>query len=256
MLTDTQISSRFAAMVAAIQAPHAPTGEILLRASHPEPLPRQQAVPPARTALAAAIAAGIIVVATPIVAPSVVETLQARIAQLMQWTPPPAAPKSVDSAMVPRRVSLHTAQTLVPFRIVPPAGLPRDVVSESIFATPTAVYSKVTHSWTVGPPSLTFSYRRADGKTFALVADAFDPREGLPPKYIFDADETGPDGLPRRHENFAWRNGNQTMGATDDDISAAEIQSICAAMHGIPLRLAASRAALDSGTIVKKYRVP
>jgi hypothetical protein len=88
------------------------------------------------------------------------------------------------------------------------------------------------------------------------MADDYDPRTGLPPKYIFNADEIGPDGLPKRYRNFAWRNGNQEMSiVADATISAAEIEAMRVAMHGIPLQLATTRAELNAGSIVKKYGV-
>ncbi len=114
--------------------------------------------------------------------------------------------------MVSREVSLREAQALVPFRIVFPIGLPRDAVLVKLIATPTAVYSKLTRSWSVGAPSLTFRYRRANGRTFDVGAEAYDPRTGFPPMYVFDADEVGRDGLPKRHVNFVWRNGDQQTG--------------------------------------------
>jgi hypothetical protein len=48
------------------------------------------------------------------------------------------------------------------------------------------------------------------------MADDFDPRTGAPPKYIFNADEIGRNGLPKRYRNFAWRNGNQEVSILDD----------------------------------------
>ncbi|HEY1654928.1 MAG TPA: hypothetical protein VGF86_07440 [Candidatus Tumulicola sp.] len=244
-------------MIAGIEAPVSPASDILLRASRPDSRPSRGGPPVAGMAAVAAAAAGIVLAATPLVAPGLVAPLAARIAELMQWTPPPSPPKSVNAAMVPRLVSLATARSLVTFRIVPPTGLPRDVVSEKIFATPIGVYSKITHAWTVGPPSLTFSYRRSNGREFQFSAEKYDPHAGAPPKYLFDADETGPNGLPKRHEHFAWRNGDQSMSATeDDDLATAEIEAVRAAMHGTPLRRATSRAELHSGVIVKQYRIP
>jgi hypothetical protein len=42
--------------------------------------------------------------------------------------------------------------------------------------------------------------------------------------------------IVEKHEHFAWRNGNQLMQATADlDLSAAEVQNIERATHGIPV---------------------
>jgi hypothetical protein len=193
----------------------------------------------------------------PIVAPGIVQNFQARLAQLLQWAPPPPAPKSVDSAIASHTVNLREAQRLVRFQIIPPTGLPRDAVLESIVATPVAVYSNVTHSWGVGPPTLTFSYWRAGGRKFSLLADDYDLRTGPPPKYIFNADEIGPNGLPKRYRNFAWRNGNQEISILEDaNINSSEIRAIRTAMHGAPLRFATTRAELNAGSIVKRYTAP
>lgn len=262
MFTDAQLAPRLKQMIVGINVPPAPVAVILSQASRPHAIPRRD-VPWARveTARRAAVLAGVVVgvliFATPFVAPSIAQTLQARIAQLLQWTPPPPAPKSVRSAMVSREVSLKEAQALVPFHIVAPAGLPRDAVFEKLVATPTGVYSKATHSWSVGAPSLMFSYRRPHGREFSLLVDSYDPRTGSPPKYIFNADEIGADGLPKRYSNFAWRNGGQITSILQDaTISAAEIETIRVAMHGTPLHLVYSRAGLGAGSIVKQYAAP
>jgi hypothetical protein len=256
MLTDVQLANRLETMFAGIEVPAPPVGRLLAQASQRQVRLPSHAWTAARIAVAAAIIVGAVFSATPIVAPGIVQTVEARLARLLQWTPPPAAPRSVDSAMVSRAVSLREAQTLVRFPIVPPAGLPHDAVFVKLVATPTAVYSKPTHSWSIGASSLTFWYRRTHSREFGLLADIFEPRTGPPPKYIFDADEIGPNGLPKRHMNFAWRNGNQEMSIVQDaNISAAEIGAIRIAMHGILLRPSATHAELNSGSIVKKYRV-
>ena len=258
MFDNAELRERLRAMIGAIEVPSTPTAAIVRRAAHSESLPRprnENRIAP--VAIAAAVAFALILAATPSVAPSFVETLQARIARVLQWTPPPPAPRSIDAAMVPRIVSLKTAQTLVGFHIVPPSGLPRDVASLKIIATPTAVYWKAMRAWHLGAPSLSFSYRRSDGRQFTLLVDAYDPRTGTPPRYIYDADEIGRDGLPKRDDNFAWRNGGQyTSVVADAGLSAREIKAIRSAMHGVSLRLATTRAALMAGSIVKKYAVP
>jgi hypothetical protein len=256
MLTDAQLANRLETMLAGIEVPAPPVGRLLAHASQRQVRLPSHAWTAARIAVAAAIIVGAVLSATPIVAPGIVQTVEARLARLLQWTPPPVAPRSVDSAMVSRAVSLREAQALVRFPIVRPAGLPHDAAFVKLVATPTAIYSKPTHSWSIGASSLTFWYRRTHGREFGLLADIFDPRTGAPPKYIFNADEIGPNGLPKRHMNFAWRNGNQEMSIVQDaNIGAAEIEAIRIAMHGIVLHPSATHAELNSGSIVKEYRV-
>jgi hypothetical protein len=256
MLADAAISTRLAAMLAGIEVPATPTAAIVLQASRFTAQPsRRTAI--ARNAVAAAIAAAVVLAALPIVAPGFAQSLEARIAALLQWTPPPPAPKTVKSAMVSRHVTLAEAQRLVGYRIVPPIGLPRDAVETSLIATPTGVYSKTTHAWRVGPPSLTFSYRRAAGREFSLLIDAYDPRTGPPPRYMFNADERTPDGLPKRYWSFAWRNGGQiTSAVADENLTQREIEAIRAAMHGAKLPYATTRDELNAGTVVKMYAAP
>ncbi|MEO6835635.1 MAG: hypothetical protein ABI231_06990, partial [Candidatus Tumulicola sp.] len=169
----------------------------------------------------------------------------------------PAAPASLKSSLKSQTVTLATAQSRVRFTIVPPAGLPKDVVSEKIVTTPTGVFSKATHAWRVGSPALTFTYRRAGGNTFVLLADRYDPQDGLPPKYMFEALDPAPDGRPVlvKHEHFAWRNGSQVMSVNaGEGLSAAEIGSIRLAMHGVAL-LRRELHAPSSGTSGKLYRL-
>jgi hypothetical protein len=255
MLGDAPLSNRLAAMFAAIEVPAVPANEIMLRASTlAAPASRPGLAP--RSAVAAGIAAAIVLAALPIIAPGFVQSWQARIAALVEWTPPPPAPKAVRSAMVSRHVTLEEAQRLVGYRIVPPSGLPHDAIETTIVATPTAVYSKTTNTWKVGAPSLAFSYRRAGGRDFGLLVDAYDPRTGAPPKYIFNADERAPNGLPKRYENFAWRNGGQITSVVDENLTRREIETIRAAMRGVALSTATTRASLNAGSIVKMYAAP
>ena len=111
-------------------------------------------------------------------------------------------------------------------------------MSATISTTPTAVFSKATRTWRVGPPSVQFTYRRSGGRWFFLMANRFDAKSCPPAKYIFYADGRAPDGrrIIVKRKNFAWRNGDQIMGAAEDeDISAREIETIRIAMHGIAL---------------------
>jgi hypothetical protein len=192
----------------------------------------------------------------PLAVPGVAQTIEQRLAALLQWAPPPPAPKSVTDAMVPNEVTVASAQRLVHFQIVPPVGLPHDAGSPKIFLTPTGAYDKSAHTWSVGPPNLTFKYRRANGREFALSAGAYDPARPQP-KYMFDGDELGPNGLPKRHEHFTWRNGDQSMSATEGDgLSAREIRAIVAAMHGTAQHPATSRSELNSGKTNVMNRLP
>jgi hypothetical protein len=100
---------------------------------------------------------------------------------------------------------------------------------------------------------VSFSYRRADGRGFLLIADRYDPQGERPSKYMFEAMAPAPDGRPVlvKHERFAWRNGNQIMTAVEGhDISAREIDAIRVAMHGtaVPRR---NLHAPESGTSLK-----
>jgi len=196
--------------------------------------------------VAAAAVAAATVLALPRFAPGFTQTIEQQIEAIGHWTPPPPAPASVESAMRSQAGTLAAAEARVAFTIVPPAGLPQDVVSERIVTVPTGVYSNIAHRWSVGAPAVYFIYKRASGREFTLLADRFDPREGAPSKRIFDADER------KWHDRFSWRNGDQIMSAVaGDGFGAAEIERIRAAMHG----------ALVTGfdthaSIVKQYRLP
>jgi hypothetical protein len=255
MSTDARISSALATIIHGIEVPPAPLRDILRRSEQPQSLP-QQTPPYFRIAIAAM--AALIIIAIPFRSPGLVQSVEARIAAILQWTPPPPPPKSVTSAMRSQTATLAAAQARVPFTIAAPAGLPNDVKSETIVTTPTAIYYKTTHSWRVGTPAIDFVYHRAGGRSFSLMADQLDARTGPQPKYVFDADSLTVRGghvALVKHENFAWSNGNQVMTVIADGISVREIEAIRVAMRGVPLPLAQTRAALNSGTIVKQYRI-
>ncbi|MFN2448799.1 MAG: hypothetical protein ABR508_03260 [Candidatus Baltobacteraceae bacterium] len=89
-------------------------------------------------------------------------------------------------------------------------------------------------------PQVTFAYVRQDGRRFALIAHRYSPASGPVPRYIYDADAAPhfKRGVLQlvKHQSFIWRNDNQvTRAVASEDISAAEIQRIRAAMHGTPL---------------------
>ncbi len=252
MFTDTRIAATFESLLGTIQAPPAPLDAIRERIARSEPSPRRGA--PLRFAVAAA-AAVLVFLLVPWVAPGFAQTIKSEIEALLQWKPPPPAPRSVWSAMRPAAETLATAQARVSFTIVPPTGLPSDVVSEKVSTIAAGVYSKAVHAWSVGARAVAFTYRRADGRSFMLKASWFGAREGAPSKYVFDADERDARGLPVRHDVFSWRNGDQAMSAVaGEGISATEIATIRGAMRGIAIRGAWPPPKSEGPTV--EYRLP
>jgi hypothetical protein len=259
MFADARIKSALETLIDDIAAPPAPLAEIQRLISLPHPRVSRR---PRYTRVAMAFAAAIVlaIVALPAISPALVQTIEARYRAALQalgGTAPPPAPKSLVSSLTSQRATLETAQSRVSFTIVPPAGLPAGIESAKILTTPTGVYSKATHSWRVGSPAVTFSYHRSGGRSFILMADRFDPKNGPPPKYLFEALDPTPDGRPVivKHENFAWRNGDQIMTAVEGEgVSAAEIETIRGAMHGIALP-GRNLHAPSVGTQSKLYRI-
>jgi hypothetical protein len=240
MFTDARISSGLDAMIRAIAAPPVPLAEIQRKLSL-LPLLARPEPHYARLALGAAAAIAAAVIALPTISPAFVQTIgeQYRAAlQALGGIAPSPAPAAFVSGLLPKAATLAMAQSRVRFTIVAPDGLPKDIISAKIWTTPTGVYSKASHSWSVGPPAVTFSYQRAKGRSFQMLADRFDPRGEMVGKYMFEAQDPGPDGRPVlvKHERFAWRNGDQIMTAVaTEDISPAEIDAIRVAMHGVSL---------------------
>jgi len=252
MFTDARISAAFASLLGGIEAPAAPLSEIRARMACARPAPRRSL--PSRVAVAAAAAVLALLVVSAVV-PGFAHSLESEIAALLQWKPPPPAPRAVWSAMRPAAATLATAQSRVSFTIVPPAGLPANVVSEKVSTVAAGVYSKTSRSWSVGSSVVTFTYRRANGGSFMLTARRLESREGPPSKYIFDADERDARGLPIRHDVFTWRNGDQAMSAVaGEGLSAAEIAGIRTAMHGVAIP-GVWPPPKDKGPIVE-YRLP
>ncbi len=247
MLTDARINAALEAMFRGINAPPAPLHAIMRKAAQPLPVPRRQSrylIPAAAVALA-------LVAAVPAISPAVVQSIEARLRGLIPRQPPP---RSVTSSMRSQTGRLATAQSRVHFRIVPPAGLPNDITSATISTTPTAVYSKATRSWRVGPPVVQFTYHRSGGRSFFLIANRFDPQSCLPAKYTFDADGRAPDGhrILVKRKNFLWRNGDQVMRTNEDeDISAFEIEAIRIAMRGVALPQRATLTPCKGSNIVQ-----
>jgi hypothetical protein len=250
MFSETRIAEAFETYMTGIDVPPVPIAEIRRR------IQRRARRGRPRLYLMGALAATVaLVVALPRVAPGFAQTIEQQIEAVLRWTPPPPAPAAVESAMRSHTGDLGAAQSRVDFTIVPPEGLPKDVVSERVATTPTGVYSKITRSWSVGSPCVWFVYRRAGGGSFMLLADRFDPREGPPAKYVFeDLGERNGHELLVRHENIAWRNGQQiTSAVAGEGISAAEIASIRSAMRGIPYDGVWPP---QRTTIEKQYRLP
>lgn len=231
MFSEARISGAFAAVLSSIEVPAVPLRDIQRRIAQ-----RRVRERPRRHWFwyLSASAAAIIVLALPKVAPGLTQSIEQQVEAILHWTPPPPAPASVESAMRSQTGSLAAAQSRVPFTIVPPAGLPMDARLDTIVTTPTGVYSKVTRRWSVGSPSVVFIYRRPGDRSFSLMAERFDPREGPPSKYTFE-DRGMRDGhvFLVRHDKFTWQNGDQVMSATaDEGINAPEIAQIRAAMNG------------------------
>ncbi len=254
MFIDARITAALDTMLGGIEAPPVPLAKIRRKTAQSRPIvgSASRFYPPA----VAAAAAVLLVFALPAVAPGFTQTIQAEIAAILHWKPPPPPPKSVASALRSQTGSLAAAQARVSFKIVAPAGLPKNVVSEKIVMTPTGVYSKIKHLWSVGSPAVTFIYRRADGRTFMLMADRFDPREGPPSKYMFedmDRMQNGREVIVRR-ERFTWRNGDQSMSAVaGEGISASEIAGVRIAMDGIAVP---GTWPPRDGSIEKQHRIP
>ena len=152
---------------------------------------------------------------------------------------PNALPLEIRSVTNPAQVSLATAKQRANFVLVPPVGLPHDIVNRRIFAAPLAVWSKQGNTWSADGVQVTFAYVRSDGRAFNIIADRYSARSLPAPRYIYNADDVPRNGKPNvrdRRENFVWRNGDQVLHVvTSAAIGAREIDQIRAAMHGTPL---------------------
>ncbi|MDQ6932922.1 MAG: hypothetical protein M3160_07075, partial [Candidatus Eremiobacteraeota bacterium] len=129
------MSAALETMILGIDVPPVAVREIQRRISQPEPTLHQPHQ--ARVALAAAAIIAIIVIAFPSNSLGLVQSIEAsyRAAlQAMGGIAPPPAPKSL--ALSSQNATLATAQSRVPFTIVPPAGLPNDIVSAKIQTAP------------------------------------------------------------------------------------------------------------------------
>lgn len=244
MPTDVRIKTAVETMMHAIGAPSVPLAAI--RTKMPKAaLHLEQPRPRGRFAAAAAVAAAVVLSVLPLVSPAVMQGLEVRYRAALRalgGIAPPPAPKTLISRLESQTVTLAQAQSRVSFTIVPPSGLPKDVVSSKIVVTPTGILNTRTHSWSVGPAEVTFRYRRANGAEFALIADRYDARGERPGKYLFETGGVGPNGHPIliKHRQFAWRNGDQQMLATQGrELRTPEILAIQSAMRGTPVTMRA-----------------
>lgn len=213
-------------------------------------------------ASAAAVVAGAFLTAT---SPALVQTVRERyVAALHAAGIGPAIqkplPEAIRSVSAPSRVSLARARRQANFTVVPPLALPSDVVSSTIFTSPLAVWSKQRNAWSVDGVAVTFAYVRADGRTFDVVATRYSALSLPVSRYIYDADDVPSGGKPsqaNRKEQFAWRNGDQTLRAvTSPAIGASEIDRIRAAMHGIPLPRNEGPSRTRAGARVERFAIP
>jgi hypothetical protein len=237
MFTDARIRVAMAAMIESIDVPPVSMSRIQRKIAEPQTAAPQTSLS-LQLALAAAAAVAVVVLAFPSVSLGVVQSVEAQIISTLRWTPPPPAPRSVESALRTQAGSLAVAQSRVRFTIVPPAGLPKDVTSVKITTTPTGLYTKATNSWRVGAPFVGFTYDRSGRRSFTIIASALDSQDGPPSKYMFEDKGQASDGheILVRHSRFAWRTGNQIMTAIEGEgVSAAEIVAIRDAMGGVPI---------------------
>jgi hypothetical protein len=233
MFTEARIAAGLDVMLRQIDVPPPPVTQIRERAARKPFVSRQRGhiLWPA----AAVAVALILVLVAPGVAPGFVQSVEAQIEALLRWKPPPPAPKSVWSAMRPIPVTLGQAQARVPFRIVAPTGLPRDVLAQKIYAGSPGVFSETTHSWSLGAPYVNFVYHRAGGRSFSLMAARYAAGGEPPSKYMFEDMDRKAHGreVILRRDKFTWRNGDQVMTAiANEGIDATEIVSIRSAMRG------------------------
>jgi len=173
---------------------------------------------------------------------------------------PKLVPEAIRNVTAPVHVSLDRARRQANFTVVPPAGLPHDVVSRTIFISPLAVWSKQRNAWSVDGLQVTFAYVRAHGRTFNIIANRYSALSLPASRYIYDADDIPAGGKPSlrdRKEQFVWRNGDQTLRAvTSAAISAREIDRIRTAMRGIPLPRYDGPARKSAENRVERFVIP
>lgn len=256
MSADARLRTELAAMLDAIEAPAVSIAEIRRRQNVPVPST------PSRTRFGAWLTAAValIVLSLPLTSPAVMEAIEQRYRAALValgGEAPPQAPPGFAERLEVEGGNLAAAQARVPFTIVPPAGVPSDARLIKIATAQTGTYDRSIRTWRVDARAVTFSYARAHGRSFVLMADRFDPNDATISKYIFEAEDPGSDGRPVliKHEHFAWRNGSQVMSATEGrELSAREIERIRSAMHGIAL--ARRNLHVPGRGAAKIYRIP
>lgn len=255
MLAESRIAPVLESMLSVIGSPPSPTRAILDRAATALPAEPRRIRPYARFGLVAAATIAVVFAIFPKTSVALIERIvvdsYAAAYRVIGWTPPPNPPKGLDKAGGSEQVSLAAVRTRVPFRVVPPADLPSDAVLAGIHTMPVLSYDEAKHVWSKDSPALTFEYRRADGRTFQLVAEKDDPRTGTPPRSIFEAEDLpgGKIALTKR-AHYAWTNGDQMTSVTADGITVGEIKAICATMNGQPVHHNAPE------TVTKRYSLP
>lgn len=256
MFADARIKSAVETIVTSVDVPPMQWHAIAARIAQPQPVERR-ASHVLRAAVAAAACLAVVFVAFPASSLGLVRIVVSSyqdVLKVIGWTPPAGAPKS--SVRGTAQADAAGARKYLDFALVPPSGLPADVVSTKIWTIPTQIYTKATHVWETGPAFALFTYRRAGGRSFSILADRFDARTGTPSKYMFlSQDLPGGRTALTRYEKFIWRNGDQVTSIIEGDgISASEIAAIRQSMNGVPIEgVFPSR---HDGTIVKRYLAP
>lgn len=231
MVSDVQIHNGITAMLQSVDVPAAPLEQIRKRMHAPSGVHHDR-----RPFAIASAAVAVLIVALPIASPGVIQTLEAKIDAILHWSPPTVRPSTlVWNGMRPETVSLNEAQERVRFTLDVPVGVPPDASGPTIVVSPTGVYSHRTHTWSIGPTIVTFTYKRGNGRSFGLSAAAASNQTGPPSKYMFEDQGADKNGNPIlvKHDRFVWRNGDQiTTAIAGNGISTTEIAAIRAAMHG------------------------
>jgi hypothetical protein len=252
MHTERSLRHAFETMMDALPVPAPRLAEVRATARS-APRTAGRFTPAAGYAAAAAVALAVL----PIVAPAIAHEVEREYPALLRifHMGPPAMPQHLAAQMrsESRAVTLEQARSAVRFAVVPPAGLPGDVTSRSIAISTTATYSSATKTWRRSHDELSFVYERSGGREFTILLDSYDPAERHP-AFVFE-EVDGPHGATFvKHQNFAWRNGDQVaLVAAGSGVSAREIEAIRAAMGGEPLPLVQPDPAAGAATV--KFRM-
>ncbi len=234
MLSDARIRENIATMFDGVVPPAVPMASILRAIDRP-PIPALS--PRSSWPLAVTAAATIAcVLALPVVSRALVASYEASLHAIGFGTPP-AVPRAL--FLAPTATSLAQAQSKVAFKIVSPSGLPSDVVSSAIYATTASTYDSRKHVWSKGATFVQFAYKRAEGRSFFVMGERYDPKHMDLSLYSFDpiVDASGIAHIAKRR-SYVWRNGDQAITAiVGPDLSAAEIIAMRTAMGGTPVAL-------------------